>query len=106
MLRDQAAHVAIDLVTELEFTDLLHIVAGTERLRALFGYVTKQRCLSAMRHLPDLRNDVMHPARQFLGRRRDAAKLIEIDGELRMLIATAMAQVRRIDRALAASLVA
>lgn len=104
LARDLDANVALDLVTEMEFTDLLRVVAGAESLRTLFGYASRQSFLTATGHLSDLRNDVMHPSRQFLGRRRDVAKLIEIEQQLRTLIGAAATQVGRTDRWLAASL--
>jgi hypothetical protein len=104
--RDEASNVALDLVAEMEFADLLRVVAGTERLRAVFSYPTRRSFLAAARHLPDLRNDVMHPSREFLGGSRDVAKLIGIEQELRALITAAADEVGRTDPWLAASLTA
>lgn len=104
LLRDQRLNVALDLVAEMEFTDLMRVAAGTDRLRRLLGHGSKASFLETARHLPDLRHNVMHPTREFLGGQRDVPALIAIDGMLREFIDTCIAEVERSDPWVAASL--
>lgn len=104
LLRDQKLNVALDLVAEMDLTDLLRVVAGTDRLRGLVGHASKTSFLAASRHLPDLRHSVMHPTRAFLGADRDVSALIAIESELRRFVDACMAEVDRSDPWVAASL--
>ncbi len=106
LMRDKKLNVALDLVAEMELTDLLRVVAGTDRLRGLFGFASRTSFLAASRHLPDLRHSVMHPTRTFLRTDRDVTALIAIEGDLRRFVDACMAEVDRADPWVAASLTA
>jgi hypothetical protein len=86
--RDEARRddVDADLVAFLLFSDILRIVGAVAELRSWLGARGSRHWHKETGRLVGLRNSVMHPTRELVGRERSLTQLIELDARLRGLI--------------------
>lgn len=93
--REVKQNTSLDHVAVMDFTHVVKVAAGTAAMRSALGYGSKTAFLRDAGHLPDFRNRVMHPTRDFFGRDSDVQTLIGTERLLRRLIDAAMAEVER-----------
>ena len=80
--------VDADLVAYLLFSDLLRVVERIPELRRALGSSSASHWHDRTSSLVSLRNAVMHPARNLVGRERyRLVRLVELDATLRDLVA-------------------
>ena len=79
--------VDADLVAYLLFSDLLRVVERIPELRRALGSSSASHWHDRTSSLVSLRNAVMHPARNLVGRERSLVRLVELDATLRDLVA-------------------
>ena len=86
--RDEARDedVDADLVAFLLFSDILRIVGAVAELRSQLGARGPRHWHKETGRLVGLRNAVMHPTRELVGRERSLTQLVELDARLRRLI--------------------
>lgn len=77
-------NVDADVLTAFEFRDLL-TVTGKLHLYRRFGATSEAHWSRMVDALPDFRNDVMHPTREFIGS-RTIPQLVGYAGILRLLL--------------------
>lgn len=82
----RAADSDTDLVAYLMFSELVRLVGKIPELRTAFGYSSGKKW-AEVRALNELRNAVMHPTRDLVGRECDLATLAARDALLRRLLA-------------------
>lgn len=86
--RDEARRddIDADLVAFLLFSDILRIVGAVAELRSWLGARGRRHWHKETGRLVGLRNAVMHPTRELVGRERSLPQLIELDARLRGLM--------------------
>ena len=86
--RDEARSedVDSDLVAFLYFSDILRLVGGTSELRSQLGARSAHDWHGQTSRLVGLRNAVMHPTRDLVGRGAPLARLVETEALLRGLL--------------------
>lgn len=88
---NQSFNVDADVLTAFEFADLFVTMQKTS-LHNKFGVDSPTSWRATGWQLVEFRNDVMHPTREFLGR-RTVRELLETEGKLRrMLLASSAAR--------------
>jgi len=83
---DAEAGIEVDYLVYMLFSQLLNIVGREPVLFQSLGYESRSAWRRATRGLIRLRNDVMHPTRQFFGASRSVADLIEAETQIRDLL--------------------
>ena len=82
----QVDDVDADLVTYLLFSDVLRMVGAIPEIRGKLGARGPRHWNKLTGSLVGLRNAVMHPARDLVGRGRSLDQLNALDGVLRVLL--------------------
>ena len=78
--------VDADIVAFLLFSDILRIVGAVPEIRSQLGAGGPRHWHRETSRLVSLRNAVMHPTRDLVGRERSLARLVELDATLRDLL--------------------
>ena len=89
--RDSRQKVEVDLVAGMDLEHLLRIAGSDAGLRQRFGVPDASTWALWTEPLPSLRNAVMHPVLEFLGRRRSIDDLVTIERRVREMLEHAVA---------------
>jgi hypothetical protein len=86
--RDEARSedVDADIVAFFLFSDILRVVGGVPEIRSQLGARGPRHWHRETSSLVSLRNAVMHPTRDLVGRERSLARLVELDTLLTSLL--------------------
>lgn len=79
---DAAAEIEVDYLVYMQFSQLLNIVGREPRLFARLGFDSRSSWGRGTTGLVRLRNDVMHPTREFYGPSRSVSELIDAEQRL------------------------
>ena len=84
--RDKGRDVATDLVSYMNFADLLRVAGRTPEILGRFGCASKTVWDKETGALDGLRNKVMHPAKPLLKEGRAIGPLLKLDQRLQDLL--------------------
>jgi hypothetical protein len=76
----------VDLIAYLLFSDILRVIEAIPEIRSRLGAQGARHWHRRTGSLVGLRNAVMHPTRELIGRERSLARVIELDTTLRGLL--------------------
>jgi hypothetical protein len=84
--RDQRNNVEVDLVTGMDLEHLLTVAGSSDSLRRMFGVGNRDAWHERTSELTGIRNAVMHPVLEFLGRQRTVDDLARVERQVLVML--------------------